>query len=453
MNLITKALTYVADKLEQFGTKAATFATQATQWAGRFVGYSFDAGYNKGLAGNSLVYACIDARASAFASVMPQMRALDKAGKGEIMPDHPLALLLESPNPFMTWEELAYITEVYKCVAGECYWWLAKDNTGEPFQIWPLRPDFIVPQRRVGRKGYIGATLEIDYYDYHEDGYYYQIPPADVVHMRRGVDPIDPRRGLSPLAAILAEIGLDASATSHVSAILNNWAVPALHVKVKRKIMNEAQALEIKRAMMHSYGGPGRGEPMVSDADTEVTALNVTPQQLELPDLRDIAESRICAAFNVPPIVVGAHVGLKHGTYSNYEQAREAFWDECIGAILREARGKIRSDLVRPYWAGTGVFDWNYDDVRALQEDQEKKRRFHLDEFAKGAITRNEYLEATGREKVKDGDYYLIPNSVKERKEGEFPDPLPMPANPGMPKLPAPTPIRQLPATGTSPKA
>lgn len=436
-NIITKAI----DAIRGFGQKAATFSTDTWQGVRRRLSYNFGWGTAQGYAGNSLVYACIDARASALASVAPEVRTKSPDGKGEVLQDHPLTELLENPNPFYSWEEFIYLSEVYRLVSGDAYWWKGRNRAGAVVELWAIRPDWVQIKANPNSNDFIS------YYEYNHDGLRVNIPVQDMVHHRRGVNPIDPQHGLAPLAAVMAEIGLDGMATEHVTALLDNYAIPPIHVKVKRKLMNQAEADEIKRRMMSRMGGPRRGEPLVSDQDTEIAIVTTTPQQMELPDLRRISESRICAVFNVPPIVVGALVGLEHGTYSNYGQAREAFWDECVGASLREYKGKIRKDLQRADFDDRSVFGWNLSDVRALQEDEEKKRRFYLDSAKAGLITRGQFLDAIGMDKdsALDADYYLVPTNATERQEGEFPDP---PAPPVA--LPPPTPLRQLPApTGT----
>ena len=42
------------------------------------------------------------------------------------------------------------------------------------------------------------------------------------------------------------------------------------------------------------------------------------------------AEANICSAMNVPPIVAGVRAGLVQSTYANYEEARKAFYGECL---------------------------------------------------------------------------------------------------------------------------
>lgn len=48
----------------------------------------------------------------------------------------------------------------------------------------------------------------------------------------------------------------------------------------------------------------------------------------------ELDETRICAALNVPPILVGFRSGLERSTYSNYEEARKSFYQETISPLL-----------------------------------------------------------------------------------------------------------------------
>ncbi len=47
-------------------------------------------------------------------------------------------------------------------------------------------------------------------------------------------------------------------------------------------------------------------------------------------------ETRICAALNVPPILVGFESGLERSTYSNYEEARKSFYQETISPLAQK---------------------------------------------------------------------------------------------------------------------
>lgn len=355
LGLASVAIKAGADAVSM-ATKSGALSERGPNLARRMVSYSWDWGSHKGYQQNSLVYACVEAIATAIPSALLEVRKPDPNGRGEVIEDHPLSLLLAKPNKWMDDYELWHLTSIYYLLGGNAYWWKGRNGGRAVVELMPIRPDLVEP-RQTSNAAWAAANGVtsgewIDYYEYNLNGNKIIIPVGDIVHFRHGHDPNNPRKGLPPIAPILAEVGLDAMATEHVTALLDNYAIPGLAVKVKRRISSPTEANEIKARFMASYGGPKRGEPMVMDQDTELQGLNVTPQQMELPDLRDVSETRICAAFKVPPIVVGANVGLKRGTYSNYEQAREAFWDEGIGPRLRAYRSKINAQLLPDSIAG-----------------------------------------------------------------------------------------------------
>lgn len=424
--------------------------------------WNWDYSTVKGYQGNSLVYACVEALATAIPSAQLEVRS---GPKDQAIDPHPLIELLRRPNNYYDEYEFWHLTTVYYLLGGDAYWWKGYNGSGRIVELWPLRPDLVFARQNHSAAfaaEHPGVTVGkwIDYYDYNLMGNRITIPPGDLVHFRNGHNPNNPRHGISSIAPILAEVGLDAMATEHVTALLDNYAIPGLAVTVKRRINGSAESDEIKARFMARYGGPKRGEPMVMDQDTQVAGLNVTPQQMEMPDLRDVAETRICMAFNVPPIVVGALSGLKRGTYSNYAQAREAFWDEGVNPRLMQFRAKINAQLLPDFDSRKGNLTyWDLSGIRALQEDEGAKYTRTLLAFQAGAITRNMWLEENGYDAVEDGKVYLIPTNVKEREEGltalaaaNTPPPAPVtllpPANQTPDQLPAPdaTAAKALPA-------
>lgn len=403
--------TKIAAIWANFRTKAGSLSDRGVSMIRRVATWSWDWSNLKGYQGNSLVYACVEALATAVPTAELEVRRQGRSGKTEAIEGHPLTELLRRPNPYLDQSELWHLTMIYYLVGGNAYWWKGRNGTGRVVELWPLRPDMIEPRQRPGSEEWI------DYYEYNLDGRRIEIPPADLVHFRKGFDPQNPRKGLSPLAPILAEIGLDGMATEHVTALLDNYAIPGLAVKVKRKIATPAEADEIKARFMARYGGPKRGEPMIMDGDTEITGVNVTPQQMELPDLRRVAETRICAAFKVPAIIVGALAGLERSTFANYAEARESFWDEGVGPILQALRDKINASLLIDF-DSAAVCEWYLGNVRALQEDEGAKYDRTLKAWLAGAITRNQWLKDNGYEETDDGEVYLIPNASTEREQG-----------------------------------
>ena len=61
----------------------------------------------------------------------------------EELVDHPLCRLLDKPNPYTTWADFSYLTEVYKWVVGGAYWWVKKNRLGVPAELYLLYPQYL----------------------------------------------------------------------------------------------------------------------------------------------------------------------------------------------------------------------------------------------------------------------------------------------------------------------
>lgn len=93
---------------------------------------------------------------------------------------------------------------------------------------------------------------------------------------------------------------------------------------------------------------------------------------MEIDSIRDLAESRICSALGVPPILVGAKVGLNTATYSNYAQAKESFWEETLLPLYKRIEDSLNRIILpeMPSIANTEKIVFDFSEVRALQDDE-----------------------------------------------------------------------------------
>jgi hypothetical protein len=113
---------------------------------------------------------------------------------------------------------------------------------------------------------------------------------------------------------------------------------------------------------------------------------------------------RICSIFGVASELMG---DSENKTYSNYQEARKALYEETILPLMDVFTAELNSWLVPLYGTGN-VLDYDRDSIEALQEDREKKYN-----YLKGAdwISTNEKRDATGFDEVVGGDEILVPIS------------------------------------------
>jgi HK97 family phage portal protein len=275
------------------------------------------------------------------------------AAHGEPLENHRLRRLISQPNPVTGEFEFFELSVTYLDLAGNCYWLIQRGRDGLPAELWPVRPDLIriFPTRnpRVWSYGYIldptaGNPRDIT-------TAIIPIDARDMIHVKYA-NPLNAYFGQAPLRPAARAVSLDNAATDFVDSLLRNYAVPGVVIKTATEV-TQVIADKLKRKWKAAFTGARRGEPAVLQAGMDVQPLGMTLRDLEFPDLRAITESRICAAFQVPPILVGAKVGLDRSTFTNYQEARKQLWEEAIFSLQRRFRDPVETQLL-PEFSGTG---------------------------------------------------------------------------------------------------
>lgn len=354
---------------------------------------------------NELVYSCIMQKATSLPEA--PLRVYGPDGLGEPRENHPLRALLQDPNPVLTEFEMFELLVIHMDLAGIGFWEIVRDRAGRPAQLWPLRPDLVRMLRQ-----WDGNTR-----------YGYQIPGGGIVDLGTDVlafkypNPIDPLIGQAPLRPALRAVALDNEATDFVKTLLQNRAVPGVVITTQQKV-DEQLADRLTSKWKQKFSGNKRGEPAVLQSGMDVKALGLDLQKLEFPDLRTISESRICMAFGVPPILVGAKVGLDRSTFSNAAEARKSFWEETIMPLQRRIGDVIVGRLLPQVNDATYALPrrvsvkWDRSQVLALKESEQAIWERATQALRAGAITVADFRRIVGLPYVPGSDVFLRPAGV-----------------------------------------
>jgi HK97 family phage portal protein len=119
------------------------------------------------------------------------------------------------------------------------------------------------------------------------------------------------------------------------------------------------------------------------------------PKDMALTELHDLTESRICAVFGVPAILVGANVGLQRSTYSNYREARMAFHSETLEPMVSRILRHLNRNLFDDY-PGNETLTVDWAEMRSGLDDREAMTSRVTGLFAGGILTLNEAREQLG---------------------------------------------------------
>ncbi len=327
----------------------------APDWTRR----SFPALAQAGFARNPVVHRCVRLIAEAAASV-----ALVVVEDGKRLSEHPLAALLERPNPHQSGTELLEASYAYLQTAGNAYL-RAAVSEGRVSGLFGLRPDRV--QVVVGSDGYAAA------YAYTAGGRTETLrqdaePVRTVLHMAL-FHPLDDHYGLAPLEAAQQSLDLHNAAAKWNKALLDNSARPsgALVYSAGSGRLTDEQFKRLKEELETAFqGSANAGRPLVLEGGLDWKSLGISPKDMDFIEAKHTAAREIALAFGVPPMLLGIP---GDNTYSNLAEANRALWRQTIVPLVR----RVASDLsfwLAPGFGGKVRLVPDLESVEALAEDQ-----------------------------------------------------------------------------------
>lgn len=392
-----------------------TWKENVPQWSNT----NFAAMVKYGWRRNELIFACLNKTANTASQV--NLRTYSKSGSKEL-PEHPARKLIEKPNPFMSEFDFWVAVILYTRLAGKAVFEKERNNRGEVVRLWPLRPDWVHP--------IADAREFISAYSYEVPGSAPQRLDLRDVLVFQMWDPLDQYNGWPPVA-VAARVGdVDNASTEFIKLFFEKGGAPAGLLKSVQKL-NDAQVADIRRRWRERYGGYEHWlEPAVLDSDAEYqrTGLTFTEMGFETLDSRN--EARICMVMDVPPILVGAKIGLDRATYANYQEARSAWWQDTLMAIYANFHDVIDNGLLPEFPDHESIYmDWDFSRVPSLQEEMIARWTRALEGLKSGGVTLNEFREMAGlRVLGPRGDVF-----IRSLAQVEVPIKLDKPAVPQLP--------------------
>lgn len=364
------------------------------------------------------------------------VRRKERDGTEPIIPGHRLARLLERPNPFYSGPlmDMALLTEYV--ADGNAYLIKIRDRLREPKQLW------WTPQNLIEPKWPADGSTFLSHYDYRPGGAVgaIRLEPEDVVHLRYGIDPDNPRKGRSPFKTLLREIWTDDEASAFTSSLLRNLGVPGVIMAPKDANVNLTQEqIDLMRTRWEqTFGGDNRGRVMFAKGASDVHVLSFSPQQMDMASLRGIPEERIAAVLGIPAAVLGFGTGLAQTKVgATMRELREQAYESGIIPLQRMIAAELTTQLLPDFEVGDAFrVDYDLSKVRVLQDDENQKATRTRELVAGGIMQRFEAREAFGLPTTDADRVYLIPFNVVEVPAGEVRPALPAPAN-GNGRVPA----------------
>jgi HK97 family phage portal protein len=343
-----------------------------------------------GYAKNMTVYACVRAIASAVAGLEVLLYRRGKNGVEEIE-NHELLNLLKNPgSEFVSGGNFLEAVAINLLLSGNAYILkLRAGQNGKPVSLTLLRPDLVR----------VYWSNQIDYYEYNNKIKY---QPKDIIHVRE-YNPLNPFLGLSRLQ--VADLGIEVDNGAHewnARLLKNNMRLEGVF-KVDQKLTE--QQLEALQKKLENYEGAlNAGKAMILQAGMDWKQISISPKDMDWVNAIRLNRREICSVFGVPPELLG---DSEQKTYSNYKEARKAFYQETVIPFAQLLFAALSKGLASE-WDDDLIIDFNRDAIEALQENRAEQYSYLNTAWW---LSVNEKREAIGYSPVPGGNQLLIPAS------------------------------------------
>lgn len=348
--------------------------------------------------GSSVLAGPLNFMMRTFGEAPPMVERVKRQAETVVEDQHPMIRLLAEPNRFYSGEVLWMCTVLDFCF-GNAYWYKVRNEGGEIIELWWIPRAMIRPRWPVDGSEYVS------HYEYRPGA---QSTPIrmevkDVLHLRFGLDPRNPRLGLSQLGALMREIGIDDEAANFTASILENMGIIGVIISPKEKggVASREALQSVKEFIQKSFTGDKRGETLAVGAPTEAQVLQYNLQGFDISPLRDVSEERVCAALGLPAAVVGFGTGLQQTKVgATMKEMRQLAWTGGIIPLQRIIAAEIQRSLLPEFEKDKrqrATFEFDISRVRALWEDASEKHDRIRKDFQAKLIDRATALREMGR--------------------------------------------------------
>lgn len=328
------------------------------------------------------VYVVVSKRAMATARL--PLPVYERVNKGrERRDEHPMAQLLQHPNPAMTGYDLWVWTSSTKDIYGHTFWFKQRAR-GAVVGLYPLHPSAM--RYEDGKWHFDNGTTEIP-----------NIDSGDLVHFRN-FHPDSMTTGMSALEPLRSTLENEWHARNATSSFWENGARPGTAL-VHSGNLSEAAMTRLKAQYNAAAGGSGNtGGTIILEEGMEPKKLTLTSEEAQYIETRKLNREEVCAAYDMPPPAV--HI-LDHATFSNITEQFRSVYRDTMGNILPGYEATIELELRKAEWPNDDVYaEFLMDEV--LRGDFEARqdalaKAAHMTIAEKRKVENLPFIEGTDR--------------------------------------------------------
>lgn len=367
---------------------------------------------------NATVFACMWILQSMFPE--PELWAWEREDRISYKPiqGHAVRKLFSKPNQDMSEVEFLQFVITYAPLGGNVYVWKQRDKARRVKSLYPFHDGHITPIRSANtRDGFVAYYVMDDGSNEQTSPWGLErvdllpgvaIPKSEIIHWKWMIDPLNPERGIGALEASAGDVLLANELRDYVYTFLKNDAKPPIIVTMAEgDEFTEDKAKRLKEQWKESGSGANRGTPKFVPFGMTAQELSSTLRDMEFGELGDRPDANICMGFHINPVVVGAIVGLKNSTYSDFSEANKALALQTMTPLWRSFESELQQGLAGEIgFSADESIRFDRSQVAALQESEKEKEERIAGAFDSGGVTRAEYRRFLGLEVSEADDVY-----------------------------------------------
>ena len=335
---------------------------------------------------NSWIWACIEKRSKAFASVKFNLYKLKNNGELEQILAHPLLELLYKVNPEMTKFDFLELSMTYLDLYGASPWYLERNGTSKVQAIYLVRPEYLTM-----RKASDGSTIDYLY----KIGTFSMVIAKEDIIMLKNYNPKYPEKGLGTIEAVRMNAQQDDYMTqSNVNLLLNDSRLSGV-----LEIPSEPSKESLKRLEKEwgqKYGGyDNSGKLKVLTEGMKYVPIGVSPKDLDFVNSQKFNRDKILAIFGVPIELLG---NLQTANRASAEAVSYIFYKGTIEPLVNKYIEQINEFLVPNFGSDLWL------DYEPLAKEDEVIQTNKINMLVDKVITRNEARDTLGYDAVEGGD-------------------------------------------------
>jgi len=273
----------------------------------------------------------------------------------------------------------------------------------QPRELYALRPDRmqIKPSATGFPAGYkfsVGSSSV----DFDADP---RTGQSDIRHIK-SFNPLDDWYGMSPLMAGAYAVDQHNESMQWMQSLLQNGAAPSGAMELGEGSLTNDQFNRLKAEIDEKYtGSTNAGRPMLLEGGLKWTQMGLSPVDAAIIETKYSAARDVSLALGVPPLLLNIP---GDSTYSNYREARLAFYEETVIPLAEYIRDELNAWL-SPLFSGV-TLDIDLDKIPAIAE---KRQELWAMADASSDLTINERRMMKGYDKLPaGGDEILVSSSM-----------------------------------------